>query len=532
MRRCIVPMLAVWLAGISFSSYAAVGANWVVDPGFEALASVTEPNTSTAPWGAVESGDWAVQREQTIVHGGTNAVSYMNYGNTYTVYQDLPAGLTVDSSAIYECRFWMRLDEKSNNVVYTNESVVQVMISTTTNGIHGSTYKWKASEYNVIPSVPYEWQEMVVRFSGSDLADVEDEYIRLQVKTSNAKCEYRVFIDDVQFGVYAPNAPDSTVLAAFYGCSGGTNDYAQAGVEAAVSLDKAYLLKATAGSIDETFGSASTGASIEYGAYEVRIGTDPTNDPSQQVGFKIVNQTGGPLQLDSISFDYARYWAASPQDVELLYTWGALGGITNNTVIHSVSGLTHLGSNKGDFDDFDWSLDGLTDRVLSDGETAAFALKASNAGDAWNGGAFDNIAILGAAYEGAGYDAWAVDYNLIGGALDDDDGDGIDNLTEYAQNGVPDDPSKTGTSPALGAMASDGGTQWIEFVYLKRVSADNGLTYSLVQRQGLVQGGWMNNGDIVEAGESVAVGNFKTVTNQVPTNGKSQEFVKLLIESD
>jgi hypothetical protein len=525
-------MSAVLLAGISFSGYSAVVTNWVVDPGFEALASVTEPNADTAPWVAVESGPWAVQWEQGIVHGGTNAVSYMNYGQTYTVYQNLPDGLTVDSSAIYECRFWMRLDEKSDNVANTNESVVQVMISTTTNGIYGSFYKWKATEYNVIPSVPQEWQEMVVRFSGSDVAGVDDEYIRLQIKTSNANCEYRVFIDDVQFGVYTPEAPDSTVLAAFYGCSGGTNDYVQAGVDAAVFLDKAYLLNTNAGSTDETFGGVSTGASIEYGAYEVRLGTDPTNNPSQQVGFKIVNQTGGPLQLDSISFDYARYWATSPQDVELFYTWGALSGIADGTVIHSVSGVTQFNANKGDFDDFDWSLAGLTDRVLADGEIAAFALKASNTDDAWNGGAFDNIAILGAAYEGAGYDAWAVENNLIGGATDDDDGDGVDNLTEYAQNGDPDDPSKPGTSPALGAMVSDGGTNWIEFVYLKRISSENGLTYSLVQSQDLTDDSWMNNGDIVEVGESAAVGDFKTVTNQVPTDGKSREFVKLLIESD
>jgi hypothetical protein len=524
-------MLAVLLAGISFSGYAAVVTNWIADPGFESLV-YPEPNEDTSPWVAVESSIWPVQLEQTIVHGGTNAVVFQYYGNTDTVRQDLPAGLTVDSSAIYECRFWMRLDEKSGNASQTNASVVQVMINTTTNGVYGSTYKWLVTEYNVIPSAPYEWQEMVVHFRGSVFNGLDGEYIRLAIKNSNANCDYRVFIDDVQFGVYTPDAPAPEVLVAYYGAVGGTNDYTADGIEGAVFLDKSGGLNTNAGSEDGTFGSTNNGASIEYSAYEVRIGSDPTNTPLDRVGFKIVNQTGGPLQLDSISFDYAPWWNESPQDVELLYTWGNLGGITNNTMIHSTSGFPVLGVNKGDYSDLDWSLSGMPDRVLANGETASFALRISNVGGIWASGAFDNIAILGAAYQGAGYDAWSVENELIGGPLDDDDEDGVDNLTEYAQNGDPDDPSDIGTPTSIGAALNADGTNWIEVVYLKRVSAENGLTYSLVQNPDLMQGSWTNSGDIVEAGESAAVGDFKTVTNRVPTDGKTQEFIRLVIEAE
>ncbi|QHI70324.1 hypothetical protein [Tichowtungia aerotolerans] len=523
--------LFVILTGFMASSYSAVVTNWVQDSDFELLSLSTAPNVNTSPWVAQESSAFGVQREDVFVHSGTNAVAYQYYFNTDQIYQFLPEGLTIDSSVIYEARFWMRLDEKSTNVAHTNESLVQVMISTTTNGVHGSTYVWKTSEYGLIPSAPYQWEEMVVHFRGSDLSDREGEYIRLAIKNSNAGCEYRVFIDDVQFGVYTPDTPDSNVLIGYYGAGGGTNDYTAAGIGGAVFLDKAYQLNANGGSDDGTFGSTNVGASLEYSAYEVRIGSDPVSNINQQVGFKIVNNTGAPLQLDSISFDYAPWWAESPQDVDLLYTWGSLGGISNDAVINSTSGMVNLGANKGDYYDFDWSLTGLPDRVLADGETAAFALKASNASGIWASGAFDNIAILGGAYEGAGYEAWAVEKDLIGGPTDDDDGDGIDNLTEYAQNGDPNNAADTGTSPAMGMSLTADGTNWIEYVYLKRVSSDNGLTYALVQNQDLVSGTWTNHGDIVEVGESAPAGDFSTVTNHVPTDGKAQEFIRLLIEA-
>ena len=530
MRKYTLTGMFVVLIGLAMNSYAAVVTNWIADSGFESLVH-PEPNADSVPWVAQEPNNFAVQLDNGIVHSGSNAVVYQYYGNTDTVRQDLPAGLTIDSSAIYECRFWMRLDEKSGTASHTNESLVQVMISTTTNQVYGSTYVWKASEYGFIPSAPYQWEEMVAHFRGSDLSGLDGEYFRLAIKNSNASCEYRVFIDDVQFGVYTPDTLATNVLAAYYGAVGGTNDYVAAGIEAAVFLDKAYQLNANGGSEDGTFGSTNAGASIAYSAYEVRIGSDPTNAPLDRVGFKIVNHTGAPLQLDSISFDYAPWWAESPQDVEMLYTWGDLGGITNNEVINSAIGMVNLGANKGDYYDFDWSLAGLSDRVLANGETAAFALKVSNAGGIFASGAFDNIAILGGPSDAVGYEAWAIDNELIGGPTDDDDEDGVDNLTEYAQNGDPNDPLSTGTPPALGAQVNSGGTNWIDFVYLKRVSAENGLTYSLLQNEDLVSGTWTNHGDIVEVGEGTPVGDFKTVTNRIPTDGKALEFIRLVVEA-
>jgi hypothetical protein len=523
--------LLILMAGIAINAHAAVVTNWVANPGFESPTSNTYPDEGTTPWVAQENAVWPVQREQTIVHSGTNAVVYQYYGNTDTIRQDLPEGITVDTNAMYEMRFWMRIDEQSGNAAHTNDTVVQAMINTTTNGVYGGPYKWKATEYNLAPSAPGVWEEQVIHFDASGWTALQGEYIRIALKKSYKPSEYRPFIDDVQFGVYEPDAPSTNVLIGFYGCNGGTNDYTAPGIEGVVFLDKAYQKNSNAGSTDGTYGSTN-GADIRLTGYEVRMGDDPVNNQRNAVGFKIVNKTGAPLQLDSISFDYAPWWTEGPKDVILTYEWGNLSGVTQGTVVASASGLVNLGVNKGDYHDFDWSVAGLADTVLSGGETAAFRLTATNASGIWSSGAFDNIAVMGGAYSGSGYDAWAGDYGLTGGALGDDDNDGIDNLTEYAQDGDPTNGAVTGTLPMTGeAFADGGGTNWIEYIYVRRTTAGHGLTYTLEQCYNLPGHAWSNHADIVKVGESVPSGGFKYVTNNVPTDGKNLEFIRLNIEN-
>lgn len=511
--------LSLVLAGVVMSGYSAVVTNWVGNPGFENPTSNTYPDAGTTPWVAQENNVWPVQREQGIVHGGTNSVVYQYYGNTDTVRQDLPVGISIDTNALYELRFWMRLDEMSTNPAHTNDTIVQAMISTTTNGVHGSTYKWKATKYNLAPSTAGVWEEIVVHFDPSGWTALQGEYIRLSIKKSLSASQYRPFIDDVQFGVYEPDAPPASVLIGYYGSNGGTNDYTAPGIEGAVFLDKAYQKNANAGSTDGTYGNTN-GATIVLTGYDVRIGNNPVSNQTSAVGFKVTNKTGAPLQLDSINFDFAPYWETSPDGVVLTYEWGALN-VPQGTVVNSTNGLVHLGASNGDYHDFDWSLAGLADTVLSAGETAAFRLTATNAVSIWNSSGFDNIAVLGGAYSGSGYDAWAGDYGVTGGELDDDDSDGWSNLYEYGVGGNPTNGFINGWMPHITNTASG-----LLFLHGQHAT-DTSLTYYLEMTDDLMMPSWTNIGYTVVS-TNVTGYSHNWITNSIPTTD-SQKFIRLMI---
>jgi hypothetical protein len=524
-------MLAVLLAGISFSGYAAVVTNWIADAGFEESTLWSYPNADTTPWlaageGANDAG-WA-SRELAIVHSGSQALKYSTWGNAQAL-QDLP--LTVDSNTVYELRFAMRLDTKSTNAAHTNDTDIAVILSTSPT--LGGTYTWSGkSIYEQKPSTTGVWENITLIIDGSDplLADNHGEYLRLGLKKWNKSSEYVAYVDDVQFGVYTNSpepAPEGVLIAWDGSWSGSTSAaYLASGISGSIIPTPYFGVETTKGSTDGTFGFSVGGASTEASAFSVST----YQGNRAWIDFTVENNSGSDQQLNAVAFDWAIYWASGPESISLYYLNGDLNA-ADDTLINSATNLPVNQGGIADFDDYEWSLDGLADRILADGESATFRLSVPVNGT-YAGGGFDNIAILGEDYAGTGYNAWAVEHSLIGGALGDDDSDGINNLTEYALNGNPTNSTVIGALPVLGAMASDGGTNWIEYVYLKRVSADNGLTYSLVQSQNLVLGSWTNNGDIVEVGESAAVGDFKTVTNRVPTDGKTQEFIQLQIEQN
>lgn len=171
--------------------------------------------------------------------------------------------------------------------------------------------------------------------------------------------------------------------------SPGSADVAAQGVSGYLASGGLFDVDDSAGSTDGTYGSAHAGAPTALTAFAVRA----TNG-SDMVAFSIANQTGAPLRLDAVHFDYSSWWASSPKDVLLLYESGDLAGVTNQTPINSVGGLANTGKG-GDYPDFDWSLATLADRVLDHGEEANFSLGVSNAGADWSNGAFDNIAVSG-----------------------------------------------------------------------------------------------------------------------------------------
>ena len=123
------------------------------------------------------------------------------------------------------------------------------------------------------------------------------------------------------------------------------------------------------------------------------------------------------------------------------------------------------------------------------------------------------------------YDAWTSSFGAIGTETNDFDGDGFDNLYEYASNGDPTDATDSGYPVSMQVVAADG-TNWFEYVYARRTTADSGLSYTLMQNADLAGGSWTNTGEAVEAGAGTLNADFETVTNRIPMVGKTQEFVR------
>jgi len=130
----------------------------------------------------------------------------------------------------------------------------------------------------------------------------------------------------------------------------------------------------------------------------------------------------------------------------------------------------------------------------------------------------------------SGYDGWAAGYpGFFDTALDSDpEGDGINNLLEYALNGNP----TTGGDSILPTSNTglDGGTNWFYYVHTERTD-DGTLTYTVEVNDNLVFGTWTNNAEIVFVGDSATVDNYKSVTNRTDI-ADAAEFLRLQVEKD
>lgn len=181
---------------------AAVVTNWLADPGFEGLATATEPEIDSSPWYTNEGGKWDLVRNDSVVNSGSYSVRFTYFGTTPYLRQELPAGLTVDSNATYEVSFYMRLDEaEATNPGHTNyPAKVQVDIDTSVT--HGGAYVKQLTEWGNYPSSSNVWEKQTVTIAGAALADYHGEYIRLSLRKTTANTSHRVFLDDVVFGEY------------------------------------------------------------------------------------------------------------------------------------------------------------------------------------------------------------------------------------------------------------------------------------------------------------------------------------------
>ena len=135
------------------------------------------------------------------------------------------------------------------------------------------------------------------------------------------------------------------------------------------------------------------------------------------------------------------------------------------------------------------------------------------------------------------YDAWLGQYPGVGihvDMLDDPDGDGRNNLQEWAFGGNPSHAGFIGYVPTLGTIEYMGDT-WLEYIYARHnESASLGLAYYLEENEALTNSvGWGNaNHEFLEGDPDSAGSGFTTVTNWVNTAGEDALFLRLMLEAD
>lgn len=293
-----------------------------------------------------------------------------------------------------------------------------------------------------------------------------------------------------------PDAAIDGILGAFTG---------GAGVDSAI------------GSNDETYGSlASPAAPLDKPAFKVNSSEGQTT-----ATLTVTNRTAGDVVLSSINFDVGRVWENSPE----AFTLSVSGGLTEDADLLTVSGLTAIMSNVGDAEDFDVDLTGLADHVLSEGESVDFTFTFVQKPEfPWYGTYIDNVALMGDKIA-----SWALSMGLELGVndapTDNPDGDGKDNLMEYATNGDPLTPDAAATL----WQAEDGGTNWFYHVYSERTD-DSSLTFTVDARDNLVFAPDWSSTNMQYVGESASVDGFKSVTNR--TDMGSVEFIRLQVEQN
>jgi hypothetical protein len=125
---------------------------------------------------------------------------------------------------------------------------------------------------------------------------------------------------------------------------------------------------------------------------------------------------------------------------------------------------------------------------------------------------------------------WMGTFNLSGADAEEDcdyDGDGMVNLVEYALGGNPTVADSAALLPFFAGSIESGGTNWMEYVYRRRLDADlRRLSYEVVRSTDLVTGSWTSSG-IVDGGSGPIDGEFESVTNLISTAVESAQFIKL-----
>jgi hypothetical protein len=129
------------------------------------------------------------------------------------------------------------------------------------------------------------------------------------------------------------------------------------------------------------------------------------------------------------------------------------------------------------------------------------------------------------------WNAWLALYPGLGTSTnfsDDFDGDTLENLLEYAHGGSPVDGGDLGNLPSVGATSNIGGTNYIDYVFIRRRldDGDRGLSYTVRVNDDLVFGTWTNDSSLITfvGGENLDE-SWRAVTNRVNAEA-AQRFIK------
>jgi hypothetical protein len=126
------------------------------------------------------------------------------------------------------------------------------------------------------------------------------------------------------------------------------------------------------------------------------------------------------------------------------------------------------------------------------------------------------------------YGAWSNQYQLVLGPDGDDDLDGISNIDEYARGGNPTNDLDTGYAPEYVFMDL-AGTNWFAYVHPERTASDSGLRYTAESTDNLVSNSWVPVA-AVDVDVNALEPGLDLVTNRIPTEGKTQQFIRLKVE--
>ena len=176
------------------------------------------------------------------------------------------------------------------------------------------------------------------------------------------------------------------------------------GLSGTLFTDAIKDVASSAGSTDGTFGPTLSGASTGSPQYAYRV-LDKSGQ--NRLSFEVVNHAGIPVRLETIVFDYSAWFSDSPACVQVQYREGDLD-LPDYTVI-STNQMAGVAGKLADYEDFEVALTGLSDTVLSDGESATFDLVVSDANNDYTAGGFDNIGISGSTGQVVTYPAPAAE---------------------------------------------------------------------------------------------------------------------------
>ncbi|MGC6467209.1 MAG: hypothetical protein ACON38_19345 [Akkermansiaceae bacterium] len=260
-----------------------------------------------------------------------------------------------------------------------------------------------------------------------------------------------------------------------------------------------------------------------------------------QVTFTITNNGGSDIELEAFHFDALAFRPKAPRSYSLSVLPGSditVGNVFTSglpTNDNSTNAISHLGGaliGHDQHDEVDLDLRGLADSTLEVGGTVIFQLEFKNGvGDGAGGHHLflDNVAVSGSGATApfSGIENWRfVHFGMAensGAAADDFDanGDGEDNLLEFATHQNPNAPTLLSTSVGL-----SGGE--IRFTYLRSKAAlADGMGFQVEWSDTLLPGSWSAVG-VVESvvGETEAT---QSVVANLPTGNAGPRFIRLKV---